>query len=196
MRVEEKAVIDSRLPKIKDDMQFDLTPHPATPPAEPFKLWANVDYAGAFGASATCNIWFGIDRPLNRFAVPKTDQPSRRDELWKSTCFEAFVQAEGGDAYREYNFAPSCDWAAYEFTGRREGMAEAPLANPPYIRIEDNLTWWTLGATFALEAGRHWALGLCAVVEEADGTKSYWALAHNGDRPDFHDPACFTARLG
>ena len=41
-----------------------------------------------------------------------------------------------------------------------------------------------------------WDLGLSAVLEEKDGTKSYWALAHpNADKPDFHDPACFAAHL-
>ena len=44
--------------------------------------------------------------------------------------------------------------------------------------MEDNLTWWTLGATIAVEAGKNWELGLSAVLEEKDGTKSYWALAH------------------
>ena len=39
-------------------------------------------------------------------------------------------------------------------------------------------------------------LGLSAVLEEKDGTKSYWALAHPpGDKPDFHDPDCFAAQL-
>ena len=177
-------------------MQYLLVAHPATPPAAPLKLWANVGYAAAFGATGTCNIWFGIEAPLARFVVPGSIQPGRRDELWKTTCFEAFLQREGGEAYREFNFAPSEDWAAYDFAGRRAGMAPAPLANPPYIRVEDNLTWWTLGATIALEAGHSWRLGLSAVIEEADGTKSYWALRHDGDTPDFHDPACFTATLG
>lgn len=177
-------------------MQFDLVPHPATPPSEPLKLWAQVDYAGAFGASATCNIWYGIEVPLGRFAVAHSDNPTRRDGLWKTTCFEAFVQEVGEQAYREYNFAPSGDWAAYDFSAPREGMREAALANPPYVRLEDNLTWWTLGATFAIEALRQWRLGLSAVIEELNGTKSYWALAHGGNTPDFHDPACFTARLG
>jgi hypothetical protein len=35
-------------------------------------------------------------------------------------------------------------------------------------------------------------LGLSAVLEEQDGTKSYWALAHPpGGKPDFHHPDCF-----
>ena len=34
-----------------------------------------------------------------------------------------------------------------------------------------------------------------AVIEEKDGTKSYWALAHPSPEPDFHNPGCFAARL-
>ena len=72
----------------------------------------------------------------------------------------------------------------------------ARVDQPPYIRMEDNFTWWTVGATIAVEADRQWDLGLSAVLEEQDGTKSYWALAHPvADKPDFHDPGCFVARL-
>ena len=39
-------------------------------------------------------------------------------------------------------------------------------------------------------------MGLSAIIEETDGTKSYWALAHPpGEEPDFHDPACFALEL-
>jgi hypothetical protein len=38
-------------------------------------------------------------------------------------------------------------------------------------------------------------MNLAAVIEEASGVKSYWALAHRADQPDFHDPACFVAEL-
>ena len=39
------------------------------------------------------------------------------------------------------------------------------------------------------------ALGLTAVIEAKDGTKSYWALAHAPGPPDFHNPDCFIATL-
>ncbi len=39
------------------------------------------------------------------------------------------------------------------------------------------------------------AMGLCAVIEEQGGQLSYWALAHGGSTPDFHDAACFAALL-
>lgn len=176
-------------------MQYDLVPHPATPPSAPLGLWVNAEYSGDFGDMATLNLWFSVKAPMARFAIAE-GAGSRRDELWKTTCFEAFVQPEGESDYAEFNFAPSGDWAAYDFDSYRHGMSPLELGAPPYVRVEDNLTWWTLGATVAIPSGRHWNLGLGAVIEEADGTRSYWALAHTGDKPDFHDPACFTARLG
>ena len=179
-------------------MQFNLIPHPATPPAgRPFKVWATVDYVASLGAAvATANIWFGVGAPAARFVIPPLSEPWRAEELWRTTCFEAFLKPAGAEAYREWNFAPAGNWAAYDFAGRREGMARADIGAPPYIRMEDNFTWWTVGATITAEASRAWRLGLSAVLEERDGAKSYWALAHApGDQPDFHHPDCFAAQL-
>ena len=177
-------------------MQLTLHPHAATPPADPpFRVWASAELAASFGAMATLNLWFSVGAPADRFVLPASDATDRRDELWKTTCFEAFLKADGEEGYREWNFAPSGDWAAYDFTGRREGMTEADVGAAPYIRVEDNLTWWTLGATIAVEAGQVWGLGLTAVLDEKGGAKSYWALKHGADAPDFHHPDCFAARL-
>jgi hypothetical protein len=176
-------------------MQFNLVPHPSTPPADPsLKVWASVDHAASFGAVATTNIWFGVGAPMERFLVPEPGEGVRKDELWQTTCFEAFLKPADEQSYQEWNFSPSGDWAAYDFSGYREGMAEADV-RPPYTRMEDNLTWWALGATIATDAATRWELGLSAVLEEKDGTKSYWALAHPPEKPDFHAPDCFAARL-
>ena len=159
-------------------------------------MFATVEHSASFGASATMNIWFGVRAPGSRFLLPEAKEPARTDGLWQTTCFEAFIRQAGEEAYREWNFAPSGDWAAYDFESHRQGMAEADITAPPYIRMEDNLTWFALGATIAVESGKSWELGLSAVLEEKDGTKSYWALAHPpGDKPDFHHPDCFVARL-
>jgi hypothetical protein len=177
-------------------MQFSLVPHPATPPADPaFKVWATVEHAGLLGQVATTNIWFGVGAPAQRLVIPAPSEPERGEDLWQTTCFEAFLREFGGDPYREWNFSPSSQWAAYDFTSHRDNRSDAQVASP-YIRMEDNLTWWALGATIAVDSNGEWQLGLSAVIEEKDGTKSYWALAHPpGDKPDFHDPVCFAARL-
>lgn len=178
-------------------MQLNLLPHPATPPSGTgFKVWANVDHAGSLGATASTNIWFGIGAPAGRFVIPEAvEAPGRMEKLWERTCFEAFLRRETGLAYREWNFAPSGEWAAYDFTSYRDGMTDPEVA-APYIRVEDNMTWWALGATIAVDAESNWQLGLSVVLEQTCGTKSYWAIAHPpGDKPDFHDPACFAAHL-
>jgi hypothetical protein len=176
-------------------MQFNLVHHPATPPVEPLKVWASVDHAASLGSVASTNIWFGVGAPAVRFVIPEPAEPERTEELWQTTCFEAFLRIPGVDAYREWNLAPSGRWAAYDFAKYREGRTNPDVA-APYIRVEDNLTWWALGATIPVEADAVWALGLSAVLEERDGTKSYWALAHPlGDKPDFHAADCFAASL-
>ena len=38
-------------------------------------------------------------------------------------------------------------------------------------------------------------VGLSAVVESEDGSLSWWALTHAGDKPDFHDPSTFAIRV-
>jgi hypothetical protein len=177
-------------------MQFDLLPHPSTPPAEPpFKAWATVDHAASLGSVATTNIWFGVSAPAERFVIPPLREPWRIDELWRTTCFEAFLAQAGAESYREWNFAPRGNWAAYDFTAYRAGMTRAEVQSPPYIRMEDNFTWWTVGATIAVDADKRWELTLSAMLEEKDGTKSYWALAHPPEKPDFHARDCFVAKL-
>ena len=177
-------------------MQFNLMPHPSSTPGIPdLKVWATVEHAASLAAVATTNIWYGVGASAERFMIPPAAEPKRADELWKSTCFEAFLRPLGEESYREWNFAPSGEWAAYDFTSTRSGMSEAEAADP-YVRMEDNFTWWALGASIAVPADENWELGLSAVLEEKDGTKSYWALAHpKPEKPDFHDPGCFVARL-
>jgi hypothetical protein len=178
-------------------MQFTLVQHPATAPARPaFQVWASVDHVAKLSDTATTNIWFGIGAPASRFAIPKLSEPWRADGLWETTCFEAFLQVEGQPGYREWNFAPAGNWQAYDFTGYRQGRDRADAGAPPYIRMEDNFTWWTVGATIAVEARYEWKLGLSVILEEKDGRKSCWALAHpDSERPDFHLPDCFVGRL-
>lgn len=117
----------------------------------------------------------------------------RLDELWKHTCCEIFGRRpEGG--YVEFNLSPSGAWAAYGFDGYREGMANLEVSAP-------KITCRPTEGGFELTAILWWAewphvtaLGASAVIETVDGAKTYWALAHPSDKPDFHHPDSFTLR--
>ena len=177
-------------------MRFELLPHSSTVPNPPFTVWASAERSAAFGETATLNLWFGVSAPIARFVVPTASPaPARRDNLWQSTCFECFLKGDGEEAYQEWNFSPSGDWAAYDFEAEREGMAPAEVDDPPYVRTEDNFTWWGLGATLSIPTDAHGRIALSAVVEERDGQRHFFALHHPSEQPDFHHPDCFTARL-
>lgn len=126
---------------------------------------------------------------VNDILVPQCSSPSRTDELWKSTCFEAFIKT-GNASYVELNFAASGRWAAYSFDDYRKGMVELGIA-PPKISFAHN----RLVATVELAARPGSALNLAAVIERRDGERSYWALAHPEGRPDFHARDCFVAKV-
>ena len=129
--------------------------------------------------------------------LPLIDEPARRDRLWQTTCFELFVCRPEGSPYLEYNFSPSTEWALYRFTGYREGMAEE-MVDRPIITCDFSERHFGLNANIVLPD--RWQnspllLGLSAIVEESDGTKSYWALAHPPGKPDFHHRDCFALQL-
>ena len=66
---------------------------------------------------------------LNELRLPgRAAAPTRTDGLWQHTCFEAFVGTEGNSAYREFNFAPSADWAACWLS--RRSFSISSEANP------------------------------------------------------------------
>lgn len=68
-----------------------------------------------------------------------------------------------------------------------------PLSDMPNAAEQYTLNGHLEDAT--LDSGRRWILGMSAVIEEVDGTKSFWALAHPPGKPDFHHPDCFTLKV-
>lgn len=138
---------------------------------------------------------FELEGAFERILFPPEMAAARADDLWRHTCFEAFVRVPGEESYLEFNFSPSSQWAAYGFTGYREGMT--PVAADPLIKTGRGSGSFEIQIKLGLRLSdaAPWRLGLTAVVEELDGTKSYWALAHAADRPDFHRAESFVLEL-
>lgn len=126
--------------------------------------------------------------------VPVTGA-GRADELWRHTCFEVFVAGLGSGEYREFNFSPSGEWAAYAFTEYRAGMTALALPREPVLRWQRAADQLKLSVTLPAEslpaADGGFRLALSAVIEEQSGTISYWALNHPAGQPDFHHPGSF-----
>lgn len=135
---------------------------------------------------------FAVDG-LDTLFVPEVATPARADELWRTTCFEMFWRPSAGDGYVEFNLSPSLRWAAYAFDRYRDGMRDLPLAVDPVIeRTRDGIEVDVDLSTVPSSAAD---VALTAVIEEIDGTKSYWSLAHPPGAPDFHHPDCFALHI-
>lgn len=167
-------------------MHATLIPYPTSGPVYPNSVAVEFEREGTI-------LWlrFVIDDNPDFIAWPPTKPAGRADDLWKHTCCEVFVTTDTG--YVEFNLSPSDQWASYHFDDYRKGMRAADE-----VAVVSGLDG---GADYvALEArvelpGNTIRLGLSAVIETVDGAKSYWALAHPSDKPDFHHPDSFTLDL-
>lgn len=148
-------------------------------------------------AAAALHLDYVVDGDIAALCVPAPAMPERCDDLWRTTCFELFVALDDG-GYAEFNFAPSTCWAAYRFDGYRQGMRSLPIAEP---RISTVATSRLLAISVQLDLSSlvpdlDRVIGLSAVMEQIDGAKSWWALAHPAEKPDFHHRDCFALQLG
>jgi hypothetical protein len=137
---------------------------------------------------------FRVTGAVDAVRVPKPEPtPGRTDGLWQITCFEAFIaRADGG--YYEVNLSPSGDWALYALDAYRTGLAPADTEAVVQEVIRGATELMLIGSA-VLPDDAIGPVGLSAVIETRDGQKSYWALAHPSDKPDFHHPDSFTLVL-
>ena len=130
--------------------------------------------------------------------VPGETASGRADDLWRHTCFEAFVRTGPGPGYHEINLSPSGEWAVYAFDDYRQGRT-SPDGVDSRILVrasdDDQFAMTAIVRVDGLDPAVPWSIGLSAVIEDIGGGMTYWALAHPSDRPDFHHPDSFILTL-
>ena len=176
-----------------------LTCHPDTPTDAVRGLAARVRRM----LEGKLAVTYILEADLHRLRVPAAGAPRVAEGLWQHTCCEIFIAGKGLPAYREFNFSPSGEWAAYAFDGYREpstgGLHAAVPA--PQIAVREETGRLELEAVIPLDHIHELhsctclSLALSAVVEECDGALTYWALRHPPGKPDFHHPAAFALEL-
>ena len=174
-------------------METGLWSHPA---------YGNIGIEGEIAArverlsQTTLRFCYAVVGPIDELVIPPPAAPLRADNLWKTTCFEAFLAPEHLTSYLELNFSPSTQWAAYDFTSYRAGMVQASVPAPPEIRVERGAHRLDVTVTLSIDlTAERYQVGLAAVIEERGGNLSYWALSHPSGAPDFHRRDCFVLEL-
>ena len=174
---------------------FDLSCHPAGLTGVVRSIRTRVQRS-----DAQLRISYRLDGDVGRIRIPTLREPIIGRELWRHTCFEAFIRIEGAAAYHEFNFAPSREWTVYGFSGYRNGAPLSDESMNPQIAVRSDSSHLELDAVIQLarlsasHPGAALRLGLATVIETRDGL-SFWALHHPADKPDFHNPESFAMRL-
>lgn len=173
-----------------------LIPHTASSCGSVRRIDASVARAGADALSFA----YRLEGDISQLRLPEAIGPYRQEGLWQHSCFEAFLRPDGGDAYYEFNFSPSGAWAVYRFSSHRTGRY-VPELKQPQAEVRRGPDMLHLNVRICLdelpELAKAVAIsaGLTAVIEDAKGKLSHWALAHGKARPDFHDPLTFKLRM-
>lgn len=183
-------------------MHLTLYPHPDTPSRAVTRISVDAarDRRPRSGQHEVLILRYVVDLARDGLVLPEPTAAQRIDGLWKHTCLEAFIRASG-NAYHEFNFSPSTQWAAYSFDDYRAGMSPLEISSPRIMTIGGHPPRYEvrvsvdLSSVSGLGTASPWRLALSAVIEETGGEKSYWALAHPPGKPDFHHADGFVLEL-
>ncbi|MCA9654063.1 MAG: DOMON-like domain-containing protein [Myxococcales bacterium] len=138
------------------------------------------------GRPGVLAVGYRLEAEVQRLRIPGPEAGLDPARLWAHTCFELFVAQVQADGYVEHNLSPSGQHATFGFCGYRQRTDDpSPSLELSSCTEPGRLS---LRATIALPS---WAaagarLSPTAVIEDAAGGLSYWAVHHPCARPDFH----------
>jgi hypothetical protein len=162
---------------------------------------ASIDVQIAHPRAGVLELSYIVAGQMSNIGMPAAAANVRSDGLWRHTCFEAFIHASPNAGYYELNFSPSGQWAAYQFSSYRRGMRAANEITKVPIEMRSGPDSCALQTSLSLDQfrdlprDRSWRLGLSAVIEDATGKVSYWALVHPPGKPDFHHADSFACEF-
>ncbi len=137
-------------------------------------------------------LYYSVEGNIENILLPSPSaHPSRRDELWKTTCFEFFLAIKDRPEYWEFNISPSGDWNVYRMDSyRRVGFREEPaISHLPVqtLREKDEFSMEVSVDVGAIVRPDHeLQMAVTAVIQTKNGNETYWALAHPAPQADFH----------
>src|ERR1700735_1129278 len=101
-------------------------------------------------AGGSLLVSYAVTGTIGDLLLPPVGAPARANELWRHTCFEAFVKEAAGEGDFAFNIVPLVQWAADHFDRYRSGMHAATEIEPPQIVGRSLPERYTLRATLSL----------------------------------------------
>ncbi len=158
-------------------------------------------YAEAFKTNEELQISFIIEDTGQLIYCGENQKPSRKHELWKTTCFETFFGLEGKDAYWELNLSIGGSWNFYSFDAYRnplEPREESKVTKIGFNKVQEGNGITRLEVAIPIQSlnlqGKL-EISLNSVIEFKNKEKAYFAIKHVGAKPDFHQRDSFVCNL-
>lgn len=117
--------------------------------------------------------------------------PTRKDDLWQTTCFEFFLSVKGLPHYWEFNLSPSGEWNIYAMDSYRQvNMREEVRIQGLRFNVQKDANYFSLESELDLspiiEEKQRIEAGIASVIQTDSQSISYWALTHPHLVADFH----------
>lgn len=169
-------------------------------PAEALSLPRAVRAARAEGLWQTTCFELFLKRPGEDGYLEFNFSPSGQ---WAAWTFEGYRRGRA-DLDMAAPIITTADPERYALAAEERGLALG--LDPEVARIlaqatapeEGTVSQFALSVALSdpvLATQGPWLASLSAVIEEAHGAQSYWALVHPSDKPDFHHPDSFVLEL-
>jgi hypothetical protein len=143
--------------------------------------------------SNTFYIRYELDVNLETVVLPSwSAAPTRRDEIWRTTCFEFFLAIENKAQYWEFNMSPSGDWNVYVMDAYRQvGMREETrIKRFPFEVHRESRRSLSLELAINLDPiiarEKPIEVGIASIIQTLNRQETYWALVHPRPEADFH----------
>jgi hypothetical protein len=161
---------------------FSLIPYPAG-------NLPKIEITGGINrADNQLSIRYEISGEVDSISFPDPSASlSRKDDLWKTTCFEFFLAVPNQPQYWEFNVSPSGDWNIYKMDAyRRVGFREEISIKQLAFQFELPDLELSVDLNPLFPSTQPLQIGITAIIQTKDGNETYWALAHPGPQADFH----------
>jgi len=165
---------------------FALIPFPA-PNIPAISLRGNLSLEDLF-----LTLHYSLSGSIEEILLPPASLlPTRKDELWKATCFEFFLAIKGQPGYWESNLAPCGDWNVYRMDAyRRIGFREETALSQLHFEFKRESGGYALDVSVDLtpliQPQQELQMAITAIIQTKAGIETYWALTHPAPYADFH----------
>ncbi|WP_299402271.1 DOMON-like domain-containing protein [Acaryochloris sp. IP29b_bin.148] len=145
-------------------------------------------------------IAYTVSGHLEQVRIPSPSlSPTRQYNLWEATCLEFFLGLPNQPHYWEFNLSPAGDWNVFHLEDYRQNLREALAVDAVSLQVASDASRLTLSLRFNLAdlmaPSQPLEVGICAVIQSAQGQLSYWALTHPGSEADFHRRESFILQI-